>query len=252
MDTVVGNEVDFGTSRWHWFVRGTAVGVLAMAAANALSYFVRSSQWDSLTKPVLNTTPGDEWIGFPFVLWQAGNSYGGMYVDYPMLGLNVLVALCVGAVIGAVTVSFARPLNEMVAGFSTGSGDRTHQPFQFSLLGLMVSTAIAALVALLAKNYASRPETLIAIYCLGPATLVAVAMLPRRITWHKRVAIIIPITFCLIAVAIAVGITLGMEFDKVLMGIFLCWVPQSALAAILLTTWLIVDHFRGLTTTKET
>lgn len=244
MDAVVTGESNFAASRSRWFLRGTAIGVLLMAAANALSYFFRSASWDSLTKPVQSTSLSDEWIGFPFVVWQAGNSYGGMFVDYPMLGMNALIAVAVGAVIGAIAVYYSQPLNEMIATFAAGPTGTTHHPFQFSLLGLMVSTAIVAFITMLAKNFASRPETLIAIYMLGPATLVAVAMLPRRLSWQKRVAIIIPITLCLIAIAIVVGLTLGMEFDKVLMGIFLCWVPQSALAAIALTAWLLVDHFR--------
>ncbi len=246
MDAVATDELNFDTRRSRWFVRGTAVGVLLMAAANALSYFFRSANWDSLTKPVRSTTLGDEWIGFPFIVWQSGNSYGGMFVDYPMLGLNMLVAACIGAVIGAITVYFSQPLNKMVATFASESGSASNEPFQFTLLSLMVSTAIAALVAMLAKNFASRPETLIVIYLLGPAILVAVAMLPRRLSWQKRVVIIIPITLCLIAVAIAVGLSLGMEFDKVLMGIFLCWVPQSALAAVGLTAWLVLGYFRDV------
>lgn len=245
MNAVVEDKVNFDTSRSRWFFRGTAIGVLLMASANALSYFFRSTSWDSLVKPVRSTVLGDEWIGFPFVVWQAGNSYSGMFVDYPMLGLNVLFAIGVGALIGAVTVYYSSSLNRMVASFSTEIGSNSHQPLQFSLQGLMVSTAIAALVAMLAKNYASRPETLVVIYLLGPAILVSIAMLPRRLSWQKRVAIIVPITFCLIAVAVVVGLSLGMEFDKVLMGIFLCWVPQSALAAIGLTAWLLVEYFRG-------
>jgi hypothetical protein len=86
-----------------------------------------------------------------------------------------------------------------------------------------------------------------AIYGLGPLLLVAIAMLPRRLSWQKRVVIIIPATLTLIAVAIAVGSAMEMEFDKVLMGIFLCWTPQSALAAIGLTATLLVAQARNRT-----
>jgi hypothetical protein len=69
-------------------------------------------------------------------------------------------------------------------------------------------------------------------------------MLPRRLSWQKRVVIIIPATLTLIAVAIAVGNAMSMEFDKVLMGIFLCWTPQSALAAIGLTATILITQAR--------
>jgi hypothetical protein len=34
-----------------------------------------------------------------------------------------------------------------------------------------------------------------------------------------------------------VGANLKIDFDRVLMAIFLCWTPQSALAAMALTAW---------------
>jgi hypothetical protein len=108
----------------------------------------------------------------------------------------------------------------------------------------MIATALAAVVATIARHYAARSETLIAIYTLGPALLVAIVMLPRHLSWQKRVVLIIPATVTLIAAAIAVGTAMGMEFDKVLMGIFLCWTPQSALAAIALTASLLYIQVR--------
>ena len=80
--------------------------------------------------------------------------------------------------------------------------------------------------------------TLIAIYALGPSCLVGIAMIPKKLRWQTRVAIIIPVTLCLIFIAVAVGFRLRIDFDRVLLGIFLCWVPQSAFAAIGLTMWL--------------
>ena len=35
---------------------------------------------------------------------------------------------------------------------------------------------------------------------------------------------------------------MGMEFDKVLMGIFLCWTPQSALAAVGLILAILISQ----------
>ncbi len=223
-----------------WYVRGTAAGMLFMASINAVSYFVRSRDWSSLIgKPQSN----NESIGFPFKIWEAGNTYGGMFADYPMLGLNILIAFVVGSAVGIFTASRTRWLNNLLAdsGEFVVEDTRT-QPIQFSLLGMMILTTIVAIISAIASRFAVRPETMIAIYALGPISLVAIAMLPRRLTWQQRVMIITPLTFALIGVAIAVGLGLQMEFDKVLMGIFLCWVPQSAVAAIVLTSWILYEQ----------
>jgi hypothetical protein len=233
----VVSEHEFGNSRLRWFIRGTAVGMLLMAAVNAISYFFRSSNWSSLiSKP---TSLDDEAVGFPFKVWEAGNTYGGMFADYPSLGLNILVAAGVGAVIGWMTAQRSDFLNALIDDFRFEGFKEQAPPVQFSVRGLMLATAFIAVAAAVARNFAARPETLIAIYCLGPTGLVAIAMLPRHLSWQRRVMIIVPITLALIAVAIAVGTRMDMEFDKVLMGIFLCWTPQSALAAIGLTGYLL-------------
>lgn len=230
-----------GDSPAKWFLRGTAVGMLLMATANAISYFIRSSDWSSL---VGRPQSFGESIGFPFVVWEAGNTYGGMFADYRMMVVNIAVAALAGSILGVVAARKTEFLNGLIHDMQQEASKHAHQPIQFSLLGLLVATTIAAVVAMLARQFAARPETLIAIYVLGPLLLVAIAMLPRRLSWKKRVAIIIPATFTLIAVAIAVGSALGMEFDKVLMGIFLCWTPQSALAAVGLTLTILVAQAR--------
>lgn len=227
-----------------WFIRGTAVGMLLMASVNAISYFFRSGDWSSL---VGRPQSLDESVGFPFKVWEAGNTYEGMYADYPMMGMNILVAAAVGSILGWLTARKTDFLNGLIQDMQEGWTPHRHQSVQFSLRGLMVATLIAAVVATFARHYAARPETLIAIYTLGPAMLVAIAMLPRRLSWKTRVVIIIPAAYSLIAAAIAVGNALGMEFDKVLMGIFLCWTPQSALAAVGLTASLLYAQVRRRT-----
>ncbi|EMI19255.1 membrane protein [Rhodopirellula maiorica SM1] len=236
------NTLSLTGSSTRWFLRGTAVGMLLMAAVNALSYFVRSSDWSSLVgKPQSQ----DESIGFPLTIWEAGNTYGGLFADYPNMGVNILVAAALGSLIGMVAARHRDYLNQLVGDLDEGeSATASTQRIQFSLFGLMVATTIAAVFATVASKLAVRPETLIAIYTLGPITLVALAMLPRRLSWQQRVVIITPAAFSLIAVAIAVGRGLGMEFDKVLMGIFLSWTPQSAIAAITLTSYLLVQQSR--------
>lgn len=63
--------------------------MLLMASVNALSYFFRSENWGSL---VGKSNRAGESIGFPLEVWEAGNTYGGYFADYPMIGLNMLIA----------------------------------------------------------------------------------------------------------------------------------------------------------------
>lgn len=230
-------------TRFRWFARGTAVGMLLIAVVNALSYFVRSSDWGNL---IGKAEANDEAIGFPFVVWESGNTYNGFYADYPMLFLNVLVAFAIGSMVGIIAVGQRETLNRLVDDFEreAEAAGESKRPIQFSLMGLMTATTLCAVFVAIAVKLAARPETLLAIYALGPICLVAIAMLPRRLSWQRRVAIITPSALTLIAVAIAVGVRLGIEFDKVMMGIFLCWTPQSAVAAIALTTTLFLQQAR--------
>ena len=80
-----------------WFVRGTALGMLVVGSLNAVSYFFRSSSWGSL---VGRPAPNEESLGFPFKIWEAGNTYGGWFADYSMLAANGLVAAAFGSLLG--------------------------------------------------------------------------------------------------------------------------------------------------------
>ena len=230
------------TTRSRWFLRGLLVGFLLTAAFNALSFFVRSGGWGNLLG---GYPPRHEAIGFPFVMWQLGDSYGGFFVDFRSLAGNALFGVAVGAVCGVVTLTQVRWLNRMVAEMASQSSSGKHHNFQFSLRGLLLSTVLAAVVAAMARTLVARPETLAAIYVFGPAFLVILAMLPRRIPWEHRVAILTPAAVALIIVAVAVGVYLGLDFDKVLLGIFVCWVPQSVLVALVLSLGILfVQHRR--------
>ena len=231
-------------SKVRWFLRGTAVGLLLLASINAMSFFVRSTDWSSLIGPPKSNEAS---IGFPLVVWESGNQYGGLFADYPNLGLNTLVAALVGAVIGVMAAARKDSLNGLMSSIqnapsstSVVSDRSATSPVQFSLQGLMIMTTVVAICVAVVSKMAANPTTLIGIYVLGPIGLVALAMIPKHLTWQHRVVLLIPITFGLIAIAILVGLSLQMEFDKVLMGIFLCWTPQSALAAISLTAWIFI------------
>jgi hypothetical protein len=238
--TSVETSIPFTGSPIVWFLRGTSLGALLMAAVNALSYFVRSEEWGSLVG--MQSKYGSESLGFPFQVWESGNTYGGMFADYSMIGLNTVVAVGVGMLLGAWAGWNACLLNRLLARALQDQPEMTHRPVQFSLSGLLLVTTLSAIVASAASQMAIRPETLMVIYVLGPLGLIILAMMPRNINWQQRVVIITPATFCLIAIALAVGYKLQMEFDKVLMGIFLCWTPQSAFAAVALTVWVFAQE----------
>jgi hypothetical protein len=238
----VASTIPFDDSPTRWFIRGIVVSMLSMAAINALSFFVRSADWQGLVGP---PNGYQESLGFPLVIWEGGNTYGGMFVDYPSLSLNVLFAAVVGSFVGMIAARQSKSMNALIRRLQSEADGKEHQPIQFSLSGLLVATAMMAVIATLARHYAARPETLVAIYVLGPVFLVAIAMLPRKLAWEKRVMIIIPATLTLIAVAIVVGVALGMEFDKVMLGVFLCWTPQSVIAAVGLTAWVLIAQARA-------
>ena len=233
-------------SKTRWFLRGTAVGLLLLASINAMSFFIRSADWSSLIGPPKSN---DASIGFPLVVWESGNQYGGLFADYAHLALNTLVAAMVGAIIGSIAAARSHSLNALMttiqnapSATSCASDRSASSPVQFSLQGLMIMTTVVAVAVAVVSKLAASPTTLIGIYVLGPIGLVALAMIPKHLSWQQRVVLLIPITFGLIAIAILVGHSLQMEFDKVLMGIFLSWTPQSALAAIILTAWIFVSN----------
>ena len=228
------------TTRTRWFGRGIFLGILLCAILNALSYFVRSGGWGGL----LGASVGGEAIGFPFLLWQQGNAYGGYFVEYAALAWNTLFGVGLGAICGVATLTQLHLLNSVVAEAEAGAANQDRNPFQFSLRGMFVATLLAALLAAIGRTWAARPEVLAGIYLFGPSLLVVLAMIPRRISWQQRVAILIPATLIVIVVAMSVATAMKIEVDKVLLGIFVCWVPQTGIAAIAVTLAVITRHYR--------
>ena len=227
---------------WVWMTRGWMVGVLVLGSANAMSFFFRSRGWGSLLG---DREFGDEAIGFPMTVWQEGGGYGSHVLRVTPFVVDVGTAILLGTLLGLVAVSQRRVLNEMMRRFrrqSAGGGMR----LQFSLRGLLVTTVLAAFAAGAARVFTPRVEVLAAIYALGPLTLIVLAYLPRRLSWQQRVAIQTPSALILIAVAITLGSVLEVEFDKVLMGIFICWTPQAAIGAVALTAWILFWEYRRL------
>jgi len=228
-------------TRGRWFLRGMLVGMLLTAALNGLSFFAHSDGWGNLLG---GYPPRHEAIGFPLVMWQHGNTYDGFYIDFLSLALNTLLGLGFGVITGLITLTQVPWLNRMVADMESKSLAAEQRRFQFSLRSLQLSTVLAAVIAAMARTLAARPETLAAIYIFGPVFLIVLAMLPRGISWEQRVAILTPAAIALIIVAVAIGVYLGTEFDKVILGIFVCWVPQCVLVALSLSTGLLFMQYR--------
>ena len=190
-----------------------AVGLLLMAAVNAISYFVRSADWSSLIAGCLGRPKSmDESVGFPLKVWEAGNQYGGLFVDYTNLAANIAFAAFVGSIIGWIAIRKCDFLNATIDSMELAIpasdpqfADRKHSPIQFSLQGLMITTTIVAVAVAVVSKLAAHPMTLIGIYVLGPIGLVTLAMIPQRLSWQHRVVLLIPIALGLIVIAILVG-----------------------------------------------
>ena len=225
-----------------WFLRGFLVGILISGSLTAVSYFFRSERGGNL----LGTTPQHyEALGFPCTLWETGNMYGGLFVDLRALLVNALFSAALGASCGLATWLFRGRLTDLVERLEQTMTARQQGRLQFSLKGLLTLSGLAALMAAGAHYaLAGHPAVLGIIYALGPWILILIAFLPMGLGWQHRVAILLPMAPLLILAAVAAGASVKppLEFDKVLLYIFVCWTPQSVLVAIGLTLGLIVYH----------
>lgn len=224
------------SSRFIWFVRGCFIGVLINGTCNAVSYFVRTPGWGAL----LGDRSQAEAIGFPLQIWHSHNYQHVYSLENPGFLPNLVFSLTVALLCGAIAASVARPLERFLRKLEGEAQEE--ERFQFSLRGMLFFTFVASVASLIARGLASSPYALAAIYVLGPVSLVAVAMLPRGLRWQQRVAILGPGSLLLIILAIVVGMTLDVDAEKILLGIYVCWTPQSFLAAVALTLGLVVYH----------
>lgn len=225
-----------------WMMRGLMIGVLVIGSANAISFFFLSEGWGSLLG---SREFGDEAIGFPLTVWEEGSSYAHHPLRVVPFLINIATGFLIGVAMGSWAIWQKPTLNRIMARFR-GSSLGKPVKMQFSLRGLLVTTLLAALAAAIARAFTPRVEVLAAIYALGPISLILLAYAPRGLRWQQRVAVLTPATFVLIAVAITLGNSLDIEFDKVMMGIFICWTPQAAIGAILLTAFLLWREYRAL------
>ncbi|MFK7767819.1 MAG: hypothetical protein AB8B55_11400 [Mariniblastus sp.] len=230
-----------GTTAFHWFGRGLMSGVILVAAGNALSYFFRTPSISDLIGKDENVT---EAIGFPFEIWEENKIYGsGYYIDYPNAGFNLLIGLAIGAVLGLIAVTLRKYFNRWVEEFEQKNSGEQSANMQFSIKGLLVITTLASLLLAAMTRWNGTPEVLMAIYFLGPLLLIGIAMAPNRIRWQHRVVILSIMALAMIGIALSSGNSLNVPLDRVLLGIFVSWTPQSAFGAFLLTLGLIVQIF---------
>ena len=230
-------------SRAKWFANGIVVGLLAVATLNALSYFFRSNNWQGL----VHNNPSGQALGFPIEVWRNGHSYsGGTLINQTAMIINVATAFAVGIGIGIVSVVYSRWLTEFAEAMIEEENQQLrHASSQFSIRGLLLMTGASAVIAgLIRASIAASPQLLLGIYFLGPAFLIALAMIPKGLPWQYRIILLTPSTLILIGFAMYIGSRLGLDFERVMFGVFVCWVPQTVIAATFLTLWLAIRYCR--------
>ena len=257
-ETPLLHQFGIGTSRLHWFGRAFLVGLMVVGAANAISYFVLS---DGCSNLLGWKTDEEERVGFPFEVWQRGKTYGRNLINFPAFYKNGAAGVGLGLILGAFSIIYKNRLNEVteqVLRVETASidTDKKLKPKsqggeagnQFSLGGLMVGTMIVAVIIGLATKLRADPKILGAIFFFAPILMIGITMLPRRWTLNFRMAALTVLAVSSIGIAIAVGSGLGMPFDEVLMGVFICWTPQGVIGTLSLVGWLL---WRGIRETPE-
>lgn len=227
---------DSSTSTKHWFAHGAAAGLMIFSTCDALSCFYLSSGYSDLFGATTDATV--EAAGFPFEVWREGASYGsGWVIDFPVAMLNLLFALFLIVAFGSLAAVWSKPLSRM---FPVPQGNpKRERPrrWTFSVRGLMVATTIAAVFLGVTRMLGISPWLLGAIYLAGPLVLILIAMAPVGLRWQQRMVILVVFAMVMLVGSVFVGSRLGMEFDRVLHGIYICWVPQSVVAAMLTLVW---------------
>jgi hypothetical protein len=224
------------TSGKHWFVRGMAGGFMLQAALTSISWFYLSTGWTDLCGATLNAD--SEAIGFPFEIWREGQAYGdGWMINFPMLGLNLLLAAVISVAGGFIALAIAPVFNRIIEEFEASEKPDRPLRLTFSVRGLFVATTIAAVFMGVTRMLGVSPWLLGAIYFAGPLVLILIAMAPVGLHWEQRIVILVAFAIFMLVGSVMVGTKMGMEFDRVLFGVFICWVPQSVFAAAISLVW---------------
>lgn len=219
-----------------WFFRGVAGGIMLFAAANALSWFYLSDGWSDLLGTTQNSVT--EAVGFPFEIWREGNTYGrGWIIDFPAAATNLLIGCIFFCLCGWIAIKNSSRLKPLLMMPPQIKHRRKNHRSTFSLRGLIMMTTIAAIFLAAIQALGATPKMLTAIYLAGPFVLILIAMAPVDMPWKHRVVVLVLFAVVLLSGSVYVGSQLGMEFDRVLMGVYICWVPQSVIATVIVLLW---------------
>lgn len=233
------------TTPWIWAIRGLLLGAILVAALNAVSFLFRSSSIEHLFEGYALSGAA---IGFPFEIWNHAESYGTHLIDVWALAANLGVALVVGLAFAGCILANRDRLNRWAAEFEAENDRREkedRQGIRFSLSGLMTTTTLCGFLAAAMTNWAGTRELLWFVYVLGPIALVGIAFVPRGIQWQSRCVVLTVAAVIMIGSAIWSGQIRGLDFDRVMMGVFIFWTPQSAFAAVALMIGLAVSKIRS-------
>lgn len=234
-------EFGIGATWRHWFGRGTLAGMMVAAAVNGLSYFARSEGVQNLIGASQNQ---QEAIGIPFEVWRRGQAYGTFIVDFGAFFSNCGLGFAFSLAVGIWAAKKIKSLNRLTVAVLRREERRiqSESGFQFSIKSMLIATTVIALFLGAILNVSPDPTVLAAIFFAGPWAMVGLAMLPPGIKWQHRVVMISIMSVAMIGVAIYVGQQLNKPFDEVLMGVFICWTPQSVIAICGLLAYLIYDQ----------
>ena len=154
-------------SRFFWFVNGALFATLVFSATNCLSYFFRSQNLGML----IGAIGSEEAIGFPFQIWSSLDVYPGLPLATRAVLLNAACGLTEAVVAGVICASSKNFLNRFLIAMEASENSGEPIKLQFSVRGMLTITAVAAVVAaLIRQTFGARPELLLAVYLLGPAS----------------------------------------------------------------------------------
>ena len=239
----------FNQSVSHWIGRGFVGGFIFIAAINAVSYLFRSSSLDHLFDGRAYSGGA---IGFPLEIWRNGVSYSNGPIDNLNFCINLAVAILVGAAFAFVTYLFVPRFNQWVDEFESEfeAREKTKTPTQFSIKSMMMATTLIAILAAGTTHWRGTRELLWFVYLLGPLTLLGIAFMPRGASWQARCVLLSFAAMIVIGGAMWSGTYRGLEFDRVLMGIFIFWTPQGAFSALALVAGYLFQRFRASPSTS--
>ncbi len=207
--------------------------IVLWAAANAVSYFVRSDGWGNL---VGQSPQNRQAIGAPWLVWQEGGPLGAAG-QLALVG-NVAVGLLSAAGASFLVVRFPalRRLLPSSPGESEAEGVVSHpgRALQFRIRTLLGLVVVEAVILGGIRSYGdARPALLAAIYLLGPSVLLAVAWRLRDVIPAHRNAAIALVGFLFVPAAAVLGESIDgiRDFTRGLLGLFVCWVPQCVVLA---------------------